>query len=144
MVLDRIKKSKVKWIRLQFCNPFGLLHQLSVPSEEITTESFVNGFPLDGSSIVGFTSIEKSDIILVPDPSTFAVLPDYFDTNHEEQIQYASRAARMFAFVHKGYGEGQFSRDSRFLAQKAEEFARKSGFEKPIGQQNWNFLYLIR
>ena len=64
MVLDQIKKSKTKWIRLQFCNPFGLLHQLSVPSEEITSESFVNGFPLDGSPIVGFTDIEKSDILI--------------------------------------------------------------------------------
>jgi hypothetical protein len=52
-VLEAIRKSRVKWIRLQFCNPFGLLHQLSVPSEEITKESFVKGFPLDGSSILG-------------------------------------------------------------------------------------------
>ncbi len=129
MILDQIKKSKIKWIRLQFCNPFGLLHQLSVSSEEITAESFVNGFPLDGSSIVGFTDIEKSDIIIVPDPSTFVILPDFFDTGYGEPI-YVSKAARMFAFIQQGYNEEKFSRDSRFIAKKAEDFAKKSGFDK--------------
>ena len=128
-VLEQIRKSKVKWIRIQFCNPFGLLHQLSIPSAEINTKSFVDGFPLDGSSIAGFTDIEKSDVILIPDPSTFAILPDYFDTDHHDP-PYISKSARMFAFVHKGYGGGQFPLDSRFIIQKAENFAKKSGFEK--------------
>jgi len=72
-VLETIRKSHVKWIRLQFCNPFGLLHQLSIPNEEITKESFVKGFPLDGSSILGCTPINESDLLLIPDPDTFAI-----------------------------------------------------------------------
>lgn len=36
----------------------------------------------------------------------------------------------MFAFVHEGYDGGQFPLDSRFIIQKAENFAKKSGFEK--------------
>ena len=88
-ILEQITQSKVKWIRLQFCNPFGLLHQLSVPAKAITKESFVKGFPLDGSSVLGFTDINKSDILLLPDPATFVILPDYFDTtNHDEKNQY--------------------------------------------------------
>ena len=129
IVLEQIRRSKVKWIRIQFCNPFGLLHQLSIPSAEINRKSFVDGLPLDGSSIAGFTDIEKSDVILVPDPSTFAILPDYFDTDPHD-LPYISKSARMFAFVHKGYGRGQFPLDSRFIIQKAEHFAKKSGFEK--------------
>ena len=129
IVLEQIRKSKVKWIRIQFCNPFGLLHQLSIPSAEINTKSFVDGLPLDGSSIVGFTDIEKSDIIIVPDPSTFMILPDFFDTGYGEPI-YVSKAARMFAFIQQGYNEEKFSRDSRFIAKKAENFAKKSGFDK--------------
>ncbi len=84
-IVNQIKKSGVKWIRLQFCNPFGLLHQLSVPAEEITKESFVKGFPLDGSSILGCTPINESDMLLFPDPATFAILPDYFDTYHDTE-----------------------------------------------------------
>ncbi len=113
----------MKWIRLQFCNPFGLHHQLSVPAEEITKDSFLNGFPVDGSSILGFTEIDKSDLLLVPDSATFSILPDYFDTHTDGVQTYSSKAARMFVNIYKGFGEGRFSRDSRYIAQKADQFA---------------------
>ena len=137
---EQIKKNKIKWIRLQFCNPFGLLHQLSIPAEEITKESLVNGFPLDGSSIVGFSSIESSDIILVPDSNTFAVLPDFFDTDHREQDKYHSKAARMLAKVYNGFGGGQLVQDSRNIAAEAEKFAKKSGFEKTMWATELEFF----
>jgi len=120
----------VKWIRLQFCNPFGLFHQLSVPAEEITKESFVNGFPIDGSSILGFTEIDKTDILLIPDSATFVILPDYFDTHVNDRQNYSSKAGRMFGNIYNGFGRGRFSRDSRYIAQKADQFAKKNGFTK--------------
>ena len=129
-VINQIRKSGVRWIRLQFCNPFGLLHQLNVPATEITKQSFVDGFPLDGSSILGYATIDKSDILLVPDPLTFAVLPDYFDTNNQDGQNYSSKSARMFVDVFKGFGGGRFSRDPRFIAQKAELHAKKCGYDK--------------
>ena len=124
---QQIKKHKIKWIRLCFCNPFGAVHQLSIPSHEMTKEALVDGFPLDGSSIVGFSNIEASDIILVPDLSTFAILPDFFDADPREQDNYASKSARIFVAVHQGFGEGQLFQDSRHIAQKAEEYAKKVG-----------------
>ena len=139
-ILQQIKKNKIKWIRLQFCNPFGLLHQISVPAGEITEESLVNGFPLDGSSILGFTNIEVSDVILVPDVSTFSVLPDFFDVDHREQNQYNSKAARMFTAVHYGYGKGQFPHDPRFIAQKAKKFSKKLGFDKTFWSAELEFF----
>ena len=130
-IIEQITKSKVKWIRLQFCNPFGLLHQLSVPAKEITKESFVKGFPLDGSSVQGFTDINKSDILLVPDPDTFVILPDYFDVSaSDETNQYRPKSARMFANVNNGFDGGPYPRDPRYLAKNAEEFAKKMGFSK--------------
>ena len=107
-----------------------MLHQLSIPAEEITKESFVNGFPLDGSSILGFTVINKSDILLVPDPSTFTVLPDYFDSIPSDGENYSPKAARMFANIYNGFGGGRFSNDSRYIAEKAEQYAKKNGFTK--------------
>ena len=143
-ILEQIKKSKTKWIRLQFCNPFGLLHQLSIPSAEITAESFTNGFPLDGSSIVGFTDIEKSDIILVPDSDTFQILPDFFDGGHEEPV-YTSKAARMFASVRQGYNGEEFSRDSRFIAKKAEDFAKRwSPYRSHAAYLLWHYYLRTR
>ena len=127
---QQIKKHKIKWIRLCFCNPFGLLHQLSIPAHEMTKEALVDGFPLDGSSIVGFSNIEASDIILVPDLNTFAIMPDFFDVDPREQNQYISKTARIFAAVHQGFGEGQLLQDSRYIAQKAEKYAKKLDFDK--------------
>ncbi len=128
-VINQIKKTGIRWIRLQFCNPFGLIHQLSVPATEITKQSFVDGFPLDGSSILGYTTIDKSDILLVPDPSTFVILPDYFDVSGVDSENYFSKSARMFVDIYKGFGDGRFSRDPRFIAQKAEKHAKKEGFD---------------
>ena len=143
-LLQQIKQSKVKWIRLQFCNPFGLLHQLSIPADEINKESLVNGFPLDGSSIVGFSSIESSDIILIPEPATFAILPDFFDTDHREQEHYLSKSARMFAKVQNGFGGGQLLQDSRYIASEAEKFAKKSGFDKTLWAAELEFFVFDR
>ena len=77
-VINELKRSGIKWVRLNFCDPFGFLHQISVNSTEITEEAFKDGLPrLDGSSIKGFKEIYESDMLLKPDPSTFAILPDY-------------------------------------------------------------------
>ena len=141
-VLEKIRESHVKWIRLQFCNPFGLLHQLSIPSEEITMDSFVKGFPLDGSSILGCTPINESDLLLIPDPTTFTILPDYFDTYHDNENaknQYTSKAARMLADIQVGFSGKRFSRDSRLIAQKAEKFLQKNGFSTT----SWHLMCLI-
>ena len=142
-VLEKIRKSQVKWIRLQFCNPFGLLHQLSIPSEEITKDSFVKGFPLDGSSILGCTPINESDLLLIPDPTTFAILPDYFDIYHDNENaknQYTSKAARMLADIQVGFSGKRFSRDSRFIAQKAEKLLQKNGFSTSLWSAEVEFF----
>ena len=139
IILNKIQKSGIKWVRLQFSNPFGMIHQLSVPAEEINEDSFVNGLPLDGSSILGFTNINKSDIILIPDPTTFVVLPEYFDTFSQDQY-FPTKSARMFADIYKGFGEGRYSRDSRHIAKKAELFAKKNGFNKTFWADELEFF----
>ncbi len=88
-ITNELKKSGIKWVRLNFCDPFGFLHQISVNSDEITEDAFKQGLPrLDGSSIKGFKEIYESDMLLKPDPSTFAILPDYFDKNHHNGRNY--------------------------------------------------------
>ncbi len=37
-IIDTIKSEKIEWIRLQFCDPFGILQQISVDENEITKE----------------------------------------------------------------------------------------------------------
>jgi len=57
-------------------------------------------------------------------------LPDFFDVDTDNGQNYSSKAARMFVNIYKGFGEGRFSRDSRYIAQKADQFAKKNGFTK--------------
>ena len=130
-VVNEIEQMNIKWVRLNFCDPFGFLQQISVQSEEITEDSFKNGIPrLDGSSIRGFREIQESDMVLKPDPDTFAVLPNYFDKNHHNiSTMYGSTTARMFVDIYEGFNGARYTRDPRFIAQNAVQFAKNKGFE---------------
>ena len=132
-VIKEIEKSDIKWVRLNFCDPLGFLHQISVNSKEITEDAFNRGLPrLDGSSIKGFKEIYESDMLLKPDPSTFAMLPDFFNKNNHNSrgYSYPSMAARMYVDIYEGYGGKRYSRDCRYIAQKAVEYLKNKGFEK--------------
>jgi len=42
-ITDESKKSQIKWVRLNFCDPLGFLYQISVNSNEITVNAFEQG-----------------------------------------------------------------------------------------------------
>lgn len=73
-VSREISEKEIKFVRLQFTDVNGILKNLSVSSKNIEY-IFENGQSFDGSSITGYRPIEESDMVLFPDPSTFAVLP---------------------------------------------------------------------
>jgi len=132
-IIETIKNEEIEWVRLQFCDPFGILQQISVDANDITEESFSQGMPrLDGSSIKGFKEIYDSDMLLTPDPSTFAVLPEFFDMDYREKdtTNYKTKAARFFVNINEGYTGKRYSRDSRYIAEKASEVAKNEGFDK--------------
>jgi glutamine synthetase len=79
-----------------------------------------DGLPkLDGSSIVGFTTIDDSDLILKPDPNTYAIIPWLTE----------NKTARLLCDVYWGMGRGRLDRDPRGIAQKAEEQLKNQGFD---------------
>jgi len=119
-VFEKIASEGIKFIDLQFTSLTGRFHHTTISANTFTPEQMRDGLPkLDGSSIVGFTDIADSDLILKPDPSTFAVIPWY-----EE-----NRTARMLCDVYWGAERGRLSRDPRGVAQRAEEQARLAGFD---------------
>ena len=71
-VIEFAKENNVKFVDLKLVDVPGTLQHLSLPIEELTTELFEEGTGFDGSSIRGFQSIDESDMLLVPDPSTAA------------------------------------------------------------------------
>ena len=123
-VLDSIMRQGVKFVDLQFTDVPGRLRHVTLPSEMMNPEMFSAGVAkLDGSSVKGFVDIHESDMLLVPDPSTFGVIP---------WIGEGIKTSRMICDVNAGYGAGRFSRDPRSVAQRAEERIRAEGFTESM------------
>jgi len=75
-VFSKIQHEDVKFIDLQFTGLTGRFHHTTISALTFTSQEMKDGLPkLDGSSIVGFTSIDDSDLILKPDPNTYAIIP---------------------------------------------------------------------
>lgn len=73
-VLKLVKEKNVVFIRLQFTDILGIPKNVEIPSSELPNV-LDNGILFDGSSIEGFVRIQESDMLLLPDPNTFAILP---------------------------------------------------------------------
>lgn len=141
-VIGYLKENNVRFVNLQFSDLYGKLRQTTVSSWSIDERFFKEGAPkLDGSSIQGFVEIHESDMVLKPDPSTFAIVPWLQRDGY--------RAARLICDVFWGFGKGRFSRDSRWIAQKALDYARKLGYDVLCGAEveffildkvSWNTL----
>ncbi|HEX5146374.1 MAG TPA: type I glutamate--ammonia ligase [Conexibacter sp.] len=69
-----VQERDIRFIRLWFTDVLGQLKSFSINSSELE-DAFEGGAGFDGSSITGFNAIEESDMIALPDPATFAVLP---------------------------------------------------------------------
>ena len=73
-VLKAIKDNNVKFIRLWFTDILGFLKSFAVTPGEMEL-AMEEGMGFDGSSIQGFARIDESDMVAMPDPSTFVLLP---------------------------------------------------------------------
>ncbi len=73
-VLKTVKDQKVKFIRLWFTDVLGFLKSFAITAEELES-ALEEGMGFDGSSIEGYARIEESDMVAMPDPKTFTMLP---------------------------------------------------------------------
>jgi len=73
-VLQFVKENDVQFIRLNFCDIFGLQKNISIMAHELKS-AFENGVSFDAHAIRGFRDITRSDLLLFPDPGTLSVLP---------------------------------------------------------------------
>src|SRR5687768_8992110 len=69
-----VEEHDLRFIRLWFTDVLGQLKSFSINASELD-DAFEGGMGFDGSSITGFNPIEESDMIAMPDVSTFDVLP---------------------------------------------------------------------
>ena len=71
---DLIESSDIKFVRLAFCDVFGVQKNISVQASEIE-RAFLQGIAFDATSIAGFRDPSHSDLFLFPDPETMMLLP---------------------------------------------------------------------
>ena len=74
-ILAYIKKENVKLIDVRFIDLPGIQHHFNVPAESFDDAVFTEGLMFDGSSIRGFSTQDKSDLMLQIDWSSFRWLP---------------------------------------------------------------------
>lgn len=73
-VNELIARQNVRYINLQFSDIIGIVKQITIPVAQWGV-AIDHGIWFDGSSVEGFARIAESDMYLVPDLATFAVLP---------------------------------------------------------------------
>src|SRR5256885_3847293 len=113
-----VAERDIRFIRFWFTDILGQLKSFSINAAELD-DAFEAGMGFDGSSITGFNAIEESDMIAMPDPSTFAVLP----WRPEEQ-----GVGRMFCDVITPE-RTPYEGDPRHVLRRAVERARGMGFD---------------
>jgi glutamine synthetase len=113
-----VEDRDIRFIRLWFTDILGQLKSFSINAEELD-DAFEGGMGFDGSSITGFNAIEESDMIAMPDVSTFAVLP---------WRPEAQGVGRMFCDVVTPNRE-PYEGDPRHVLRRALERAATMGFD---------------
>ncbi|MCP3957220.1 MAG: type I glutamate--ammonia ligase [bacterium] len=130
-ILRLSDEEKCRFLRLQFTDLHGVIKNVEVPRSQF--EKALDGqIMFDGSSIEGFTRIEESDMLLVPDWDTFQVNP--------WQNPDGSRVARMICDVHRPDGE-DFAGCPRLALKRQVERAEAMGFEMMAGPEAEFFLF---
>jgi glutamine synthetase len=117
-VLAMAQEHDIQFIRLWFTDIQGQLKSFAIGRDELEG-ALEDGMGFDGSSITGFNRIEESDMVAMPDPSTFAVLP----WRPQERA-----VGRMFCDILKPGGE-PYEGDPRWVMRQAIKRAQDMGFD---------------
>ncbi len=130
-VLKMAKEHDVKFIRFWFTDILGVLKSFAITVEELEG-ALENGMGFDGSSIEGFARIDESDMVAMPDPETFYLLP-WRPREHRA-------VARMFCDVLRPGGE-PFEGDPRFVLKRNLKRAADLGYTFYVGPELEYFYF---
>lgn len=115
-VLALIQEEKVEVVDLRFIDFPGVWQHFSLPAHALEEEDFAVGVGFDGSSIRGWQTINESDMLVMPDPTTGFIDPFM-----------ARKTLVMICDIRDPITGEDYSRDPRHIARKAEAFLRDSG-----------------
>ena len=129
--LKRLQDENVDFLLLWFTDIEGHLKSFAVTPSEVE-EALNDGMGFDGSSITGFNAIEESDMVAIPDPSTFQLMPA-----REGEM----KMARMICDIVTPDGN-PYEGDPRYVLRRALERMRALGFDTfNVGPELEYFLF---
>ena len=129
--VDALRFKDVEFIQIRYTDIIGrFLAKYVVSDAEDASDSIQNGIALDGSSVTGFTKIDESDLLLIPDGSTMRLMP---------MPNY--KVATVIADVYEGFGNGRLVRDPRYVSQALEERLREEGLVCQTGPEVECFVF---
>src|SRR5688572_27986939 len=111
-VMKLAKEAGVKIVDIKFTDLPGTWQLFSVPAHVLSEDLFEEGLPFDGSSVRGFQTINESDMLVIPDDNTAFIDP----FNAVPTLSLTCNIAHP--------DKRPYSRDPRYVAQKAEEYLR--------------------
>ncbi|MDP2948226.1 MAG: glutamine synthetase family protein [Chloroflexota bacterium] len=129
-VLQMAREQDVKFIRFWFTDILGNLKSVAITVAELE-QALEEGVGFDGSSIEGFARIDESDMIAMPDPTTFVILP----WRPQEK-----RVARVFCDILQPDGS-PFEGDPRYILKRNLKRAAELGFTFYVGPELEYFYF---
>jgi len=124
LVLKKAHDNDIKFISFWFTDVQGFLKSFSITVEELEN-ALLEGMGFDGSSIEGFSRIEESDVIAMPDPTTFQILPWSPKENG---------VARMFCDILEP-DRSSFRGDPRWVLKRILKKAKDMGYTFYVGPE---------
>jgi len=131
-VLKTVRDKNVQFIQFWFTDVLGMLKSFTVNPSELEV-GMNEGMGFDGSSIEGFARIEESDMIAMPDPATFSIIPWLSNGDN-------SAVARMFCDIQTPDGK-PYEGDPRYVFKRMLKRAADMGFTLYVGPE-LEYFYL--
>src|SRR5881392_862927 len=130
-VMKQMEKEGVEYVLFWFTDIEGHLKSFAITPAEIEG-ALDDGMGFDGSSITGFNAIEESDMVAIPDPATYRLMP----TREGE-----AKVGRMICDVVTPNGE-PYEGDPRYVLRRALQRMESLGFDTfNVGPELEYFLF---
>src|SRR6476660_4496773 len=120
-VLTYAAEQGARFVSVRFTDLIGSWHHLSYPIDQLTEDSFEDGFGFDASSLRGWAAINESDMLLIPDPSRVWVDP------FTDDVTICLIANVVDPITKEGYGL-----DPRSVAVRAESYLKFTGLADTV------------
>ncbi|MCM1187073.1 MAG: glutamine synthetase family protein [Lachnoclostridium sp.] len=131
-VMQFVREEDVKFIRLAFCDVYGIQKNISIMPGELP-RAFQHGIAVDASAVCGFGGEIHSDLFLHPDAATLVILP--WRPEH-------GKVVRMFCSV--AHPDGTvIENDTRNILKKAIADAETAGFSFSFGSELEFYLFKL-